>query len=257
MLSSALHHVPEIVNKHADRLALFLDYDGTLTPIVARPESATLSESKRDVLRTLAAKVPVVILSGRDLDDLRSRVDIGEIIYGGSHGFDIAGPGGLRKQVATEFLPILDAVENELHEKIVAVPGGLIERKKFSVAAHYRQTDRPGAITVSRAVQQVASVHPELRCVPGKKVYELQPDVDWNKGLALIWLLGCLRRDHDLFPIYVGDDQTDEDAFRALPRYGVGILVTARPRQTAARYMLRGSQEVERLLGEIAAQLSA
>src|SRR5262249_60058416 len=119
MLPSALDHLPEIVPQVRDRrLAIFLDYDGTLTPIVSRPEQATLSNSTRGVLRELSDAVPVAILSGRDLDDVRRLVGLDGIVYAGSHGFDIAGPRGLRKEVGTEFLPIIDLAEKELKEKL-------------------------------------------------------------------------------------------------------------------------------------------
>src|SRR5438128_10655596 len=115
MLPSALGHVPEIVGG-GDELAVFLDYDGTLTPIVSQPEQAVLMDSTRAILRTLAAKMPVAILSGRELKDVRKRVAIDGIVYAGSHGFEIAGPRSQRRQEAAEFLPALEAGEKELHE---------------------------------------------------------------------------------------------------------------------------------------------
>src|SRR5438093_7045575 len=125
MISSALQHVQEIAGR-SGRLAVFLDYDGTLTPIVSQPGQAVLSDSTRQVVRALAAHVPVAVLSGRDLDDVRRCVDIDGIVYAGSHGFDIAGPRDLRKQVAAEFLPIIDAAEKELGEKLAGIPGVLL-----------------------------------------------------------------------------------------------------------------------------------
>src|SRR6266571_596282 len=108
MIPSALEHLQEVAGG-SGRVAVFLDYDGTLTPIASQPEDAWLADSMRQTLRELAARAPVVaILSGRDLDDVRRRVNIDAIVYAGSHGFDIAGPRGLRRQVATEFLPNLD-----------------------------------------------------------------------------------------------------------------------------------------------------
>jgi trehalose-phosphatase len=255
MISSALDHVQEIAGPDR-RLAIFLDYDGTLTPIVTQPEQAVLSDSMRITLHTLASKVPVAILSGRDLDNVRRRVDIDGIIYAGSHGFDIAGPHGLRKQIATEFSPILDAVEKELREKFVDVPGALLERKRFSIAAHYRQADASDIIKVTQAVNGVIACHRELRKIAGKKVYELQPDIDWNKGKAVRWLLEALGLEQpEVLPLYIGDDLTDEDVFRALERRGVGIIVGEQSRPTAARYRLEGPTEVERFLRELSAYI--
>src|SRR5213593_1030192 len=140
MIPSAFEYVQEIAGR-SGRVAVFLDYDGTLTPIVSQPEDAWLSDSMQQTLRELARQAPVAILSGRDLDDVRRRVNLDGIVYAGSHGFDIAGPRGLRKQVATEFLPIMDAAEKELKEKLAGIHGVLLERKRFSVAAHYRQAN--------------------------------------------------------------------------------------------------------------------
>src|SRR5947199_8726249 len=140
-IPSALNRLREIAPTRGRRLAVFLDYDGTLTPIVSHPAHAVLSDSTRQAVQTLAARMPVAILSGRDLDDIRRRVDIDGIVYAGSQGFDIAGQRGLHKQMATEFLSILDAAEKQLHERLAGVSGALLERKRFSIAAHYRNVD--------------------------------------------------------------------------------------------------------------------
>jgi trehalose-phosphatase len=256
-IPSALDHVHEIAIR-GRQLAVFLDYDGTLTPIVSGPEQAVLADSTRRVLRTLAAQVPVAILSGRDLDDIQRRVGIDGIVYGGSHGFDIAGPRGLRKQVATEFLSILDATEKQLGEKLVGVSGAVLERKRFSIAVHYRQADKSGPIKVEQAVNDAAARHRKLRMIAGKKVYELQPNIDWHKGKALIWLLDTLGlKQSKALSLYIGDDVTDEDAFRALRQIGIGIVVSEHPRSTAALYALKSPTEVDRFLHEISADLLA
>jgi trehalose-phosphatase len=257
-IPSALDRLHEIAPTRGRRLAIFLDYDGTLTPIVSHPAHAVLSDSTRQAVRTLAARMPVAILSGRDLDDIRRRVDIEGIVYAGSHGFDIAGPRGVRKQVAAEFLPILDAAEKELCEKLAGITGVLLDRKRFSIAAHYRQANESGVIKVTRAVNEAIARHRELRTITGKKVYELQPDIDWNKGRAVAWLLETLGLEQpEVLPLYIGDDRTDEDAFRVLQQRGVGIIVTEELRPTAARYALKGPAEVERFLRELVACLPA
>ena len=188
MIPSALEHVREIA-RSGDRLAVFLDYDGTLTSIVSHPEDAWLPESMRQTLRSLAARAPVAILSGRDLDDVRGRVLVDGIVYAGSHGFDIAGAGGLRRELGAAYLPVLDTAETELREALDEIPGAQLERKHFSVAAHYRNVNENDAFRVAQAADAVAARHRELRRMDGKKVYELLPDIDWNKGKAVLWLL--------------------------------------------------------------------
>src|SRR5438045_4477402 len=257
MIPSALEHVQEIARR-GDRLAVFLDYDGTLTPIVSHPQDAWLSDSMRQTLQSLAAGVPVAILSGRDLDDVRGRVLVDGIVYAGSHGFGIAGAGGLRRELGAACLSVLDEAEMELSEELDAIPGAQLERKHLSVAAHYRNVKQNDAFRVALAMDAVAARHRELRRLDGKKVYELLPDIDWNKGKAVLWLLETLGLEgRNVLPIYIGDDRTDEDAFRALEKPGVGILVSEQPQVTAASYWLNNSEEVDRFLRELIARLHA
>ena len=255
MIPSALEHVQEIARR-GDRLAVFLDYDGTLTPIVSHPEDAWLSDSMRQTLRSLAARVPVAILSGRDLDDVRGRVHVDGIVYAGSHGFDIAGAGGLRRELGAAYLPVLDTAETELREALDEIPGAQLERKHFSVAAHYRNVNENEAFKVALAVDAVTAKHRELRRMDGKKVYELLPDIDWNKGKAVLWLLETLGLERrNVLPIYIGDDRTDEDAFRAIEKRGVAILVSEQPQITAASYWLNNPEDVELFLQKITDRL--
>jgi trehalose 6-phosphate phosphatase len=255
MIPSALENIQEIA-RSGHRLAVFIDYDGTLTAIVGRPEHAWLSESMRETLRSLAARVPVAILSGRDLDDVRGRVHVDGIVYAGSHGFDIAGAGGLRRELGAAYLPVLDTAETELREALDEIPGAQLERKHFSVAAHYRNVNESEAVKVALAVDAVAARHRELRRMDGKKVYELLPDIDWDKGKAVLWLLKTLGLEsRNVLPIYIGDDRTDEDAFRALEKRGVAILVSEHPQVTAASYWLNNPEEVERFLHALIARL--
>jgi trehalose-phosphatase len=257
MIPSALEHVQEIARR-GDRFAVFLDYDGTLTPIVSHPEDAWLADSMRQTLRLLVARVPVAILSGRDLDDVRGRVHVDGLVYAGSHGFDIAGAGGLRRRLGAAYLPVLDTAETELREALDEISGAQLERKHFSVAAHYRNVNESDAFRVALAVDAVAARHRELRRIDGKKVYELLPDIDWNKGKAVLWLLETLDLVRGkVLPIFIGDDRTDEDAFRALEKRGFGILVSEQPQVTAASYWLKNPEKVERFLRELIARLPA
>src|SRR5881227_3268174 len=247
MLPSALNFIDEIIaGTGGKRPAVFLDYDGTLTPIVSHPEDAWLSDSMRQTLRSLAARVPVAILSGRDLDDVRGRVHVDGIVYAGSHGFDIAGAGGLRRELGAAYLSVLDAAETELREALDEIPGAQLERKRFSVAAHYRNVKENDAFRVALAVDAVAARHHELRRIDGKKVFELLPRIEWDKGKAVMWLLDTLGLEQgDVLAIYIGDDCTDEDAFRALKGYGVGILVGDELQPSSAIYSLKNPSEVE------------
>ncbi|QJQ95242.1 MULTISPECIES: trehalose-phosphatase [Halomonadaceae] len=256
-LPDALEHFAAIARRlESARPAVFLDYDGTLTPIVDRPELAVLDEAVRDTIRRLAERCTVAIVSGRDRADVERLVGLDELIYAGSHGFDIAGPDGLHKhhERAEAFLAELDSAEAQLQARLDGVEGALVERKRFAIAVHYRlvaEADRPA---VEAALQAVAEVSPGLRRTGGKMIFELRPRIEWDKGRAVSWLLEVLELLGDgVMPIYLGDDETDEDAFRALrERGGIGILITREEQPTAAHYRLETPAAAGRLLQALA-----
>ncbi len=259
-LPSALDRLDEISRAACNRsLAVFLDYDGTLTPIAGRPELAVLSGKMRETLQTLAARLPVAIVSGRDLREVRSLIALAGLHYAGSHGFEIEGPGGRRETApeATRFLPALDRLEASLRARLAGVPGALVERKSFSVAVHYRQVREADYPAIETAVREAAECFPELLLGAGKKSHEFQPKLDWDKGRALLRLLEKLGFDKArAFPVFIGDDITDETAFRVIQGWGAGIVVPDRPRPTAAQYSLRGPDEVRRFLDRLAGLLA-
>jgi trehalose 6-phosphate phosphatase len=261
-LPSAIDRVAEIKNGAAGKshIVVFLDYDGTLTPIVNRPEDAVLSEHMRDVVQWLARQCMVAIISGRDLKDVRTRVGIQDIFYAGSHGFEIAGPGGWHEEYrdAKAFLPILDQTEEELHQALDDIPGLYIERKRYSIAVHYRRVAEQNRPEAERRTQIVQSRHRhKLRISSGKCVDDFQPKIDWHKGRALDWVLETASlKPEKVFPLYIGDDITDEDAFRAIRDRGVGIIVREKNRPTEARYALNSPSEVGDFLESFAAALS-
>jgi alpha,alpha-trehalase len=243
------------------RVALFLDYDGTLTPIVRRPEEATLTDNTRSLLKDLAARCTLAIVSGRDRQDVRDMVQLENLIYAGSHGFDIEGPGGLKlqHQEAKQALPDLDEAESKLQKYIAALPGAHVERKRFAVAVHYREVQGEDDVArVEQAVDVVRAEYPSLRKRGGKKIFELQPDVQWDKGRAVLWLTESLGLDHaEVVVIYVGDDVTDEDAFDALRSRDLGIGVRVAPAHsgTKAGYYVHDCAEVKQFLEALIAVL--
>jgi trehalose-phosphatase len=243
----------ELLRRMAGRqVALFLDYDGTLSPIVPNPEDARLSDAMRATLVTLARHYPVAIVSGRDLPVLKGFVGLEGVFYAGSHGFEIEGPGGqsFELEEGRALMPELDAAERELASTLADVPGARLERKRFSVAVHWRHVEVGRAAEVERAVDAVLARHPRLRKSGGKKVFEVQPDIDWHKGRAVHWMLRALRLEEaGVLPVFVGDDLTDEDAFKELEGRGLGLVVRGEvERPTAADYALADVEEVRQLL---------
>lgn len=240
------------------RLAVFLDYDGTLTPIVSHPDAALLSDRTRQTVTHLARECTVGIISGRDLQDVRQKAQIDGIVYAGSHGFDIEGPGGMCKDLpeARALLPLLEQVSQAVRQELQRIEGIHFEPKKFSLAIHYRQVRDSEVHVIRDGLREWVVRHPQLRMSEGKKVYELQPDTEWDKGKALLWLLDALGLDiRNIQCVYIGDDVTDEDAFGVLEDRGIGILVSEEPHRTKARYVLRDPDEVGRFLALLVASL--
>lgn len=260
MPPSALKHLDDIIPPKGRQLAVFLDYDGTLTPIVARPDLARLSEAMHETLQRLSQVCPIAVISGRDLADVREKIGIESIFYAGSHGFDIAGPGRehIQFEQGTKYLSLLDQAEKELREKLASVDGCLIERKRFSIAVHYRQVESSSLPQIKEIVADLLHQHMQLRLSKGKKVYELQPNIDWDKGKALRWLLKTLELDsEEVIPVYLGDDVTDEDAFTAIRDGGIGILVSDKAKPTEAHYQLKDPDEVQSFLNVLIERLES
>ena len=235
-------------------LAVFLDYDGTLTPIVARPELATLPEAMAGVLRALAARCPVAILSGRDLADLQQMVTLDGVVYAGSHGFDVDAPEELggRFRRGGDFAGVLAAARARLKEAVAPIAGAWVEDKAFAVTLHFRQVAPEDVPAVEAAFAGVAEAFPDLRRTGGKKVLELRPNVEWDKGRALQMLLERIDRSGPHVPLFVGDDETDEDAFRAVAGSGIGIRVGDPHVASAAEYFLADTDEVGTFLERLA-----
>ena len=236
---------------------LFLDYDGTLTPIVKRPEDALISDRMKSVLKKCAAKFKVAVVSGRDMDDLKSKVQVDDLIYAGSHGFRISGPNGLYKEheKADEILPRLNKIEEKLNRVFPEIDAGVqIDRKRYAVAVHYRNADEKNIPVVKQKVDEILMENPDFKKGAGKKVIEIKPDVDWHKGKAVLWIMQKLDVDdtNKYIPIYIGDDVTDEDAFESISDFGAGILVGSHGKETAAGYKLDDVPDVQAFLDKLA-----
>lgn len=239
---SELPHAEDAFEQVRDRLepgrtVVFLDFDGTLSPIVDDPAEARPVAGARPAVERLAERCPVAVISGRDLDDVRQRLGVEGVWYAGSHGFDVGGPDGESKveESAEEALPALDDAEQEVRRRLADIAGATVERKRFSLAVHYRQVDDGRVDDVVDAVEELADRHDRLRATRGRRVVELRPDLDWDKGRALQWLLTRLATggeserdvvgDGSWVAVYAGDDLTDEDALDVVHDGGVGIVV--------------------------------
>ena len=230
----------------------FLDYDGTLTPIVATPDLAVLSDEMRETIRSLAGTYKVAIVSGRATDDVRGKVALEGIFYAGSHGFEIVSPDGkvtINEEVS-KVRPVIDEVHEKLNSRLSSVKGALVEHVKYTISTHYRLVSDEDFPKIKQAVDDILKEYPRLRKTDGKKVFEIRPKIDWDKGKAVGWILNSLAGQgrEGILPVYIGDDTTDEDAFRAIKDFGFGILVAEAPKKSEAAYWIKNTEEVKKVL---------
>lgn len=235
---------------------IFLDYDGTLTPIVKRPEDAVLSDDMKKTLQRLARIFTVAIVTGRDKEDVQSLIGLEELVYAGSHGYIISGPGGLfmEHEDAETILPRLDKIEREAATMLKKMTQGTyLDRKRYSVGVHFRNARPEDENIVYEIVDELLEKYPGHKMGEGKKIVEIKPDLDWHKGKAVGWIWDALfgAEQREMIPLFIGDDLTDEDAFEALKGKGIGILVGGHGRQTAAGYYLKNVFQVRLFFEEL------
>lgn len=251
---SAYDHLNDVMAWREELICL--DFDGTLSAIVDDPAAATLAGGAADALRRLATLCPVAIISGRDLPDLRERVGITGIWYAGSHGYELTGPDGSHHEIdaAISWTPTVQLAVAELGEGLGHIRGVRVEHKRFAVTVHYRNVAPDEVAGVIETVSRYGHGH-GMRIAHGRKLIELQPDFDWNKGAALAWIRRRIIRSGRGLPVYVGDDSTDEDAFDAVRFSGIGVVVRNvedGDRPTAAQFSLDSPDEVVAFLGRTA-----
>lgn len=247
----------------ARRVLLFSDYDGTLTPIVERPEQADLSLGARRLLQALAGqrRFTVGVISGRALSDLRLRVGIRGIIYAGNHGLEIEGPGlSFVNPLAEEVRPLFRLLHRVLSRALDRIPGVQVEDKGLTLSVHYRQVEDGEADEVKGIFERVVTTARslgKLRTTSGKKVYEVRPAVAWDKGKAISLLLDRYGKSKGGIPVFLGDDLTDEDGFKVIEKVGgISIFVGEENRESVAPYFLRTPGEVEDFLGRLLERVS-
>jgi len=241
----------------AERIFLFLDYDGTLTPIVSQPEEAYLSREMKRLLLNLKRnpRIQMAIVSGRSLSDVRNRVGLKGIYYVGNHGLEVFVPKhGSKGLVSSKIFQQLGGIRDRLNRQLGDVKGAVLEDKGCILALHYRNVD-PRCVPpiLMELKKEIKSSMSPLALGFGKYVFEVRPKSPVNKGIVILELLSQAGQD-GLLPLYIGDDQTDEDAFRALKRLGITVLVGF-PRLSSAQYYLKDPLEVFQFLKIIQKEL--
>ena len=258
---SALASMQEIAHRASNRrVAVFLDYDGTLTPIVDNPWRAHLPEPARDAVYAIASVCPTAIISGRSREKVMEFVNLPGLYYAGSHGLDISAPNQHNSlmQPPDEVRHMMDDLHLRLSSIAERVPGAVIEHNRYCVSVHHRCCSAPDRQHLESLVEQELSREAGVRIALGRKVLEVRPNVEWDKGKALSYLMGEIICDSpsSCLPIYCGDDWTDEDAFRACKAHrGVSVVVSRSERQSEAEMSLRCPEETRQFLWKLAKQL--
>jgi trehalose 6-phosphate synthase/phosphatase len=228
-----------------DNIFLFLDYDGTLTPIVDSPDRAILSNDVKSLLIKLKETFPIAIVSGRALDDIMRLVTIEDLIYAGNHGAEmwVENKVFIGQQIS-DTKELLKKVVKELEETLSTIPGVIVEDKGITASIHYRMVNPNDICRLFDIFWKITDKYRGLfKITAGKKVFEMRPHGIWNKGDAVEWIMKNFGKGKT--PIYIGDDITDEDAFRAVKGKGIAISVG---KNEEADYYLKGQEEVKKFL---------
>jgi trehalose-phosphatase len=244
------------VKLEKQKTALLLDYDGTLTPIVNTPDEAILNEDMRSVLSNLKDNTNfiVAVFSGRSLLDVRSKVELDGICYTGNHGMEIEFLGMIYiHPEAKKMVKIIQNVCSKLQPLLSDIDGTIIEDKGLTASVHYRMSPPKEIPKVKRIVESTIEPYVEngdIKLTHGKMVLEIRPNIQWDKGKAVEWVLSSIGAGESTkyFPIYIGDDRTDEDAFKVLRKRGITILVSSNIKKTNAEFLLYNVEEVKNFL---------
>lgn len=239
-----------------EKVALCLDFDGTLAPIVQDPDDAALSEEIRRHLNALASStdVDVVVISGRALSDIRSRVDVGGIKYAGNHGFQ-------QRESDDEWVhpdiegyrPVLERARGGLERELDPVTGCFVEDKYATLTVHHRQASSDEGSFVIATVQSLVEDEEDLTMVVDEQSVEVRPDIDHDKGDAVEELLDVGA---ETLVIYFGDAQTDVDAFRTLAAWDdETVHVSVGSKLPASGYHLESPTDVGQFLGWLRTEL--
>jgi alpha,alpha-trehalose-phosphate synthase [UDP-forming]/trehalose-phosphatase len=229
-----------------DNIFLFLDYDGTLTPIVESPDHALLSDDMYSLIVKLKEIMPVAIISGRSLSNIMDIVNIKDIIYSGNHGAEIWDGNSLiiMGDQLSESKQILKKIVSELKAALSPVHGLIVEDKGITASIHFRMVAQQDLCKMFDLFWSITDSYKGLfRITSGKKVFEIKPRGIWNKGDAVSWIWKKFGGDRT--PVYIGDDVTDEDAYKAIKGRGVGISVG---NNNKADYQLKTQEDVKKLL---------
>lgn len=234
--------------KKAKLIFFFLDYDGTLLAIRKKPGLAKISRKTRRLLKSLAKEkwTKVFIVTGRTLKNIKYLIGLKSISYIGNHGFELEDRNlTFFNKKAEDSKRAIRAIYRNLR-KSLKIKDAIIENKFYTLSIHYRLVKKRYLEILKSKVYNIAAPYRKkgiILITEGKKVLEIRPNLRWNKGSMVRWMIRKLRIRGGL-PVYIGDDKTDEDAFKALRESGLTILVSKKPVPTEAKFRLKSPREV-------------
>lgn len=240
-------------------IMLFLDYDGTLAPIVNMPQQASVSKEAKGLLSKLSKShnCKLSIISGRALKDIKNIMGLKGIIYSGNHGLEIEGPKiKFEASVSSGYKATLEQIKEDLKNRLHSIKNVFVEDKGISLSIHYRLVNRkdiPKVKTIFHETTIFYLIRNKIKVKTGKMVLEIRPPHEWDKGKVVMWLLARQQfalNGEAVLPVYLGDDTTDEDAFKALKNRGITIFI-GKPKPSYAKYYLNNTDEVEEFLKRI------
>jgi len=264
-----MRHLLKTVNlksKLKDKyIMLFLDFDGTLVPIVDKPDKAVISAQTKKILAELSklSNCRISVISGRDINYIKNQIGMKNIVYAGNHGFEMEDADGkFKKFVPIKYKATLKKIKKDLKNKLSFVKGVFIEDKGLSLSVHYRMVDKKEVWLVKDVFCKIANPYlkkNDIKIKKGKKLLEIRPIADWDKGKAVLRLLSKQKsvcKNDKILPVYIGDDLTDEDAFKVLKDKGITVFV-GRPKKSYADFYLKNTKEVKEFLIRIRELLNA
>lgn len=232
---------------------LMLDFDGVLSAIAPTPDEAFISDNTVSLLKKCGELFPVAIITGRDLAEIKKKIDVKNILYIASHGLEWEEDGKYyAKPIPREVSEAINLAKEEIKLLIENYPGMVFEDKPFTFAVHYRIMD-PGLVKdfikkVKSILKPIAEQY-KLRLDHNLKTFELRPEINWDKGDSALFIEKHFNKKigKKLIPIYIGDSLTDEDAFVALKENGITIRV-GRSKKSAAKYYIKNQKQVDSFL---------
>ncbi|MDZ4404326.1 trehalose-phosphatase [Prosthecobacter sp.] len=231
------------------RILIGCDFDGTLAPLASHADEVRLPASTKTILQRLVSQpgVTLAVISGRSLADVQQRLDLAGVLYAGNHGLEMSGSDGTTVLApgAAAAGPALREVLAELSPVLAHLPGVWIEDKHLTLSVHYRQAAESCHAEVQHLVKSAVQAVAPLVVRPAKRIWEIRPAIDWDKGTALRRFMEqcCVTAGTTAF---MGDDASDLDAFRELP--GGWTFIVGDGLGSAARVRLHDPSDSAALL---------